>query len=379
MKKAIDYLVLFKPNFKGMDIEHRHKFIFLNSVYYLAGIITLIMSFMRWGESHVLAMMDFGFAVVSFAQLYYLHRHKEKVEFMGSLALVCSFILFYAIYLFASYNTARLSLFFLLSASALFLKGRKIGFIWMAFIILSIILGHFIYPDKTDYSNIDIFTTCLYLLALFLICDSYERIREEQNKYLAGLNAKLEKKVRQRTKKLELANKALGIEQQAFREHAFTDQLTGLNNRYKLQVIFDFEKEQVIRYHTELSFILFDIDAYKTVNDKFGHLVGDSVLKHVALILKSTVRNSDIVARWGGDEFIIITPKTSLVRTMQLAETLRQQVNQAFFSHVGHITASFGVSAFQQNDTLDTIIQRADQALHMAKKSGRNKVMAWEK
>lgn len=374
MKNLLSKFSLFNPQFSEHELDRKYKFIFLNNVFFFASVVAFFMGFIRWQQSAVMGMIDFGFSGVSMALLYYLHHHKNKIEFLGSLALGLSFILFYSIYLLAPYNTMRLSLFFLLTASAFFLKGRKKGFIWMVFILLSIIFGHFVYSIKTNYSNIDMFTTSLYLIALFFIFDNYEMIKEEQTEYLEQANTRLENEVRERTKELKKANKALEIEKQALKNISFTDQLTGLDNRYKLQELFEFEKEQTVRYKTELSIILMDLDFFKSVNDHYGHNVGDAVLKEIALILQLSVRNSDIIVRWGGEEFIIVTPKTTLEQSIHLAEKLRQEVKKTCFSNAGVITASFGVASFQKSDTLEKIIQRADQALYRAKESGRDNV-----
>ncbi|HHF7380215.1 TPA: GGDEF domain-containing protein [Legionella anisa] len=377
MKSLLNKLILFNPQFSEAEQGIRHQFIFLNNVYFFASLVAFIMGFVRWQESAVMGMIDFGFSGISIALLYYLHSHKNKIELLGSIALSLSFLLFFSIYLLAPYNTMRLSLFFLLTASAFFLKGRKKGFLWMALIITSIVLGHFISYFNTAYSLIDIFTTCVYLIALFFIFDNYELIKEEHTEYLEQTNTRLENEVRERTKELKKANKALEIEKQAFKNLSFTDQLTGLYNRYKVRDLFEFEQEQMIRYNTELSVILMDLDFFKSVNDHYGHNAGDAVLKEIALILQLVVRRSDIVARWGGEEFIIVTPKTTLEQSLNLAEKLRQQVQNTSFSNVGHITASFGIASFKKTDTLETMIQRADQALYRAKELGRDNVQSY--
>ncbi len=370
MKRLLSKLILFNPQFSEAEQGIRHQFIFLNNVYFFASLVAFIMGFIRWQESAVMGMIDFGFSGISIALLYYLHSHKNKIELLGSIALSLSFLLFFSIYLLAPYNTMRLSLFFLLTASAVFLKGRKKGFLWMVLIITSIVLGHFI----SYFNTADIFTTCVYLIALFFIFDNYELIKEEHTEYLEQANTRLENEVRERTKELKKANKALEIEKQAFKNLSCTDQLTGLYNRYKVRELFEFEQEQMIRYNTELSVILIDLDFFKSVNDRYGHNAGDAVLKEIALILQLIVRRSDIVARWGGEEFIIVTPKTTLEQSINLAEKIRQQVKSTSFSNAGRITVSFGVASFKKTDTLEAIIQRADQALYRAKESGRNNV-----
>lgn len=184
----------------------------------------------------------------------------------------------------------------------------------------------------------------------------------------------LEEEIQERTRALQQANKALETEKQLLTNLSSTDQLTGLYNRYKFEDLFEFEKNQMLRHNTKLSIILLDIDFFKSVNDTNGHNVGDAVLKELALILRASVRSSDVVVRWGGEEFIVFTPKTTLEQAQQLAETIRDNVKSTTFSHGRQLTASFGVTSFEENDELETLIQRADRALYRAKELGRDNV-----
>lgn len=160
--------------------KDRYKVVFLNSVFLLAGIVALGMGFIRRESSELMGMIDFGFAGLSFILVSYLHWHRNKVEQVSSVALTLSFGLFFAIYLLAPYNTMRLSLFFLLAAAAFFLKGRKVGRIWLVGILATIVSVHFLPYFDTGYSHIDILTTCLYLIALFIIFENYEIFKEAQ-------------------------------------------------------------------------------------------------------------------------------------------------------------------------------------------------------
>jgi signal transduction histidine kinase len=198
------------PHAAEDEQEIKHKVVFLNNVFSFAGIVAFGMGFIRWQESAVMGMMDFGFAGLVLALLFYLRRHKEKTELISSLALILAFILFFAIYLLAPYNTTRSSLFFLLSASAFFLKGRKVGFYWLIFILVSIVSVALFSQIKTAYALIDIITMSVYLIALFFIFDRYETIKDEQKERLERLNLQLEEKIQERTGELQQANQSLG-------------------------------------------------------------------------------------------------------------------------------------------------------------------------
>ena len=122
--------------------------------------------------------------------------------------------------------------------------------------------------------------------------------------------------------------------------------------------------------------ILLDIDNFKMTNDSFGHNTGDRVLVQVADIINKTIRQSDIASRWGGEEFLIFCPHTNADGGFALAEKLRTSIEKNEFEDVGYKTASFGVTHIEHGDTVQSVIQRADEALYTAKNSGKNMVMA---
>ena len=162
---------------------------------------------------------------------------------------------------------------------------------------------------------------------------------------------------------------ALSLQQQADR-----DALTGLYNRQKFDALCAAEIARGKRYATPLALIMYDIDRFKNVNDTYGHLVGDKVLVETSQTVAGRMRESDSLARWGGEEFMILAPHTDLEHALLLAEQVRAVVDDTTFSTVGRVTCSFGVTALCENDTVDKLIYRADAALYQAKRSGRNRV-----
>jgi diguanylate cyclase (GGDEF)-like protein len=118
--------------------------------------------------------------------------------------------------------------------------------------------------------------------------------------------------------------------------------------------------------------VLLDIDHFKSVNDKYGHPVGDQVLVDVARLLAEGTREVDVVGRWGGEEFLIICPDTTFDGAMAAAEKLRELISNHSFSVVGSKTASFGVATVRTNDTIPALMARADSALYLCKANGRN-------
>ena len=155
---------------------------------------------------------------------------------------------------------------------------------------------------------------------------------------------------------------------------AVTDRLTGLYNRVKLDETMTGEYDRAQRNGNPFAMILLDIDHFKKINDNHGHPAGDAVLIKLAQILTHTIRKTDIVGRWGGEEFLIISPETDGPGAANLAGKLRLSIESNVFPTVGRVTASFGVASYQQRDTITRMIERTDQALYAAKEKGRNRV-----
>ena len=157
-------------------------------------------------------------------------------------------------------------------------------------------------------------------------------------------------------------------------ELSVTDKLTGLYNRLKLDELMLVKIEAFRRYNVDFSIIILDVDNFKSVNDTYGHDVGDYVLQTIAKTLRSNIRITDIVGRWGGEEFIIICNNTNLDNSKILAEHIRKIIENTKFDKVGSKTISLGLSQFQKDDNVKTIFKRADDALYEAKTTGKNKV-----
>ncbi len=155
---------------------------------------------------------------------------------------------------------------------------------------------------------------------------------------------------------------------------ATTDQLTLAYNRVKFDEIMEREMENVKRYGRPMSVVMFDIDYFKNVNDKYGHAAGDYVLKTIADIVRINNRKTDYLVRWGGEEFIVIAPEADIKMALKAAERIRSAIESYEFKDVGTVTVSIGVTRFIEKDSAGSVVDRADQALYRAKKSGRNRV-----
>ncbi len=157
-------------------------------------------------------------------------------------------------------------------------------------------------------------------------------------------------------------------------EISITDRLTGIYNRVRLDEVLKDEHERFKRYGDPFSVILFDIDHFKNINDTHGHLIGDKVLKEIAQLTRRMVRATDVPGRWGGEEFLIVSPHSDQEGAKQLAEKLRLAIAEHDFGRAGRITASFGVATVDAQTTPDSLLKAVDDALYHAKENGRNRV-----
>ena len=176
---------------------------------------------------------------------------------------------------------------------------------------------------------------------------------------------------------LDVAAKALRRQKESAELLARTDVLTGLANRRAFDEAAQLEIQRAQRYATPLALVMADLDYFKAINDKYGHHIGDLVLQHCARILSESVRNVDLVGRWGGEEFSILMPGTDLEEAVRAAERMRAAIADApWIEGLGcGYTASFGVAAFHpESPSLFSLLGRADAALYDAKNKGRNRV-----
>ena len=184
----------------------------------------------------------------------------------------------------------------------------------------------------------------------------------------------LERMVVERTRELMEANIRLN-------ELSITDGLTGLFNQRYFLLELETEFGKALRYGRSLALLLFDIDHFKDVNDRYGHPCGDLVLKNLAKLLRGSLRSSDIAARCGGDELAILLPETNKSKAAEVAEKLRRHLEKSRFAWNGDsfsITCSIGVAAVPDRgiDNWNALLESADRSLYRAKREGRNTVVA---
>lgn len=159
------------------------------------------------------------------------------------------------------------------------------------------------------------------------------------------------------------------------------DSLTGLLNHINLKLALEREVSQAQRRDADLTFVMLDIDNFKSVNDTYGHPVGDQVIKSLARLLIQRLRKTDIAARYGGEEFAVILPDTSAEDAFRIIDDLRQQFSQISYAHINgdfSVTLSAGIAVCQANTDMESLIVEADNALYKAKDGGRNQVMIYK-
>lgn len=196
----------------------------------------------------------------------------------------------------------------------------------------------------------------------------------EKNHLLKKGNFSLEKLLEEKNHELEEKNNELEKKILEIKYLSETDTLTEISNRRKFQIEIEKEIARSNRYRHDLSFVIFDIDLFKIINDTYGHNIGDIVLKKLADVVKSQLRINDSIARWGGEEFALLLPNTNLKGACELAEKLKYHINAIDFGNKLFISCSFGVAQYHHSESIEQLFKNADTALYRAKELGRNRV-----
>lgn len=240
-------------------------------------------------------------------------------------------------------------------------------------------LENLLSPDR-----VELWSRCqviLLLMAFSLLCMLMFSRHHRMRKQLKKIKGEVEHIVDQRMNELCKKNTRLEAEimkrqkiEKELVQLATIDPLTSIPNRRKFDEALQYELSRDSRYNHALSIIFCDLDNFKKINDEHGHKVGDDALREFASLISSHTRNTDIFARWGGEEFVLLLPETDINTAVNIAEKLRIETENYRFSYIGNITASFGVTEFAQGDNEITFIKRADVALYRSKENGRNRI-----
>jgi diguanylate cyclase (GGDEF)-like protein len=260
------------------------------------------------------------------------------------------------------------------------------------------------YGSKVEYKKSSVWIANKWLAAAVLIIIIIETLiiallllntfrRKKTETSVAELNLQMEENASERTKKLEEAIEKLTAAKEfqaatatelvrLYGQQYMTsrkDRLTGLYNRVHMEEKIQEEFAYFLRNGRLFSLVISDIDFFKRVNDTFGHDAGDCLLKSIADVLQESIREFDIVARWGGEEFLFLLPEIDAEGAVILAERIRKRIEEQTYFYGNtelRATMTFGVSSIKADDTVEDVIKRADTALFDGKRNGRNRVMS---
>lgn len=253
-------------------------------------------------------------------------------------------------------------------------SGLAFGFLLTHKLVnLTKVIGEF--TDSGEYVHIDVTGND----EIATLGRAFNHMSNKINVYIQRIetdNSKLEMRVKKRTQELEKAQHNLLDMNEKLTALVVTDHLTKIYNRIKIDECLKSDYARWKRNKSVFSLMLLDIDNFKSVNDTYGHDVGDKVLVLMASLLSKIIRKIDTVGRWGGEEFMIICPETDIQGVTNLAEKLRESIASQDISDVGHITCSFGVVEIEKNESIIDMIKRSDIALYKAKDQGRNCVVS---
>lgn len=264
-----------------------------------------------------------------------------------------------------------------------FLSAGLASFFWVADAVIDVYLfqgNELFYESLIAPEPVELWMRCL-VVTMFILFGLFTKKILLVQKNITNELSLYKNQLEQRADKLEKTNSLLQryikekekIEKQ-LEYLAAVDALTSLFNRRKFDELLDHEIAREKRYQLGLSVIFCDIDNFKQVNDIHGHSVGDKILIAFASALKENLRKSDFIARWGGEEFVILITNEDAQTVKAIAEKIRNKIECCDFIEVGKLTASFGVTHCLEGDDKETIIKRADKALYQAKEYGRNRV-----
>ena len=180
-------------------------------------------------------------------------------------------------------------------------------------------------------------------------------------------------KARKRHRHLEKVNSTLRTQNYEFAELAHRDALTGAMNRHAVQSWLEQQARQVRWGHDSFSILYMDLDKFKRVNDKYGHQMGDDILREFVMVIASSILPEDRLVRWGGEEFVVFCPNTNIEQAVKKAELIRENVEKHLWVHGELLTCSIGV-AQMQNERVSETMARADEVLYLAKRNGRNRI-----
>jgi diguanylate cyclase (GGDEF)-like protein len=306
------------------------------------------------------------FGLLMFVVLFFNARKKYEVASVW-VNIVAGFPVFVILWLFMGKDIGNHYLFVvfaILPLVTIYNRSKRCMIFFSSFNIafLLLMLNHVPQNNLTAYIPADIVTVfyyfslifsltlmiVLFLLYTFLI-DRYEKDLLEKSNNLQRLYEEVSRLARE-------------------------DSLTGAFNRRKMDELIQAESVRSDRYKTFFSMIIFDLDDFKEINDRYGHDVGDGVLKQLIEVVRADLRSVDAIGRWGGEEFVILLPGIKIHQAVYVAQRVLKTIDKTEFSGGIHVTASFGVAQRMAGESFENFYRRLDQAMYKAKSNGKNQV-----
>jgi diguanylate cyclase (GGDEF)-like protein len=344
-------------------------------------IVAFIISFLAifWGSGYFAlgkpysAAIPLGYALISFLNItYYLYtKHFEFFRFSQLLLIFClPFSLMWSLGGFSNGSVVMIWA-FLTPLAAMFFADIKHATHWVYAFLIMTVFSAFIddYLQQTISPLSDTAITVFFMLnmgfgfgCIFLVLNYF--VKEREAAYALTLKAK---------KELECSNQKLQENEKKIKKLLMTDWLTGIANRRYLDQRLQSELDKFHRHGNSLSLIMADLDNFKKINDNHGHAIGDEVIKAFTQVMQNNIRSTDLISRYGGEEFIIMLPETSQAGAEDLAERIRVAMEAEKIEGVsGKVTASFGITIAKEKDTFESLLRRADHAMYESKDKGRN-------
>ena len=330
------------------------------------GIVAFVMSGIDFFfYSRELALLELVFAVTSLLLLLFAVSNKLRYSFSSRIFIFFMALPIYWNLLYSSSAIESTILFIFLPIVTIILRPlREVVFFAILF------GGSFLYISllgigAADFTAIELFKliSMQALISFFVIIyvqtnKNYQDVISKQSEALQDANTKLAELYKERE------------------TEAYTDALTGLTNRLAMMHRLEYLYARYKRQKEIFSFVLFDVDYFKKVNDTYGHQMGDEVLKEVAQITLKSVREVDTAARYGGEEFVLLLPQTNALSAVDIAGRIRKSMQETIKLDDKSVTASFGVIEIKEGMSIAELINLADQALYKAKAAGRNQVIS---
>jgi diguanylate cyclase (GGDEF)-like protein len=321
--------------------------------------------------------------------LYAFSTIQEGINagFVIGMVILLELSVFFLLFVFAAQwiGVLEASFYYVMVASLLLLVGVQIHMLYLkgvlspdklGFLINSLVLWLVIYQLGSflalPFRHTRRLLVIIWVGMVLIIMDSVLTLRPPEEwrysyliSWVAGLGALL------------MASLQIHWLGQRQRHQATTDSLTGLANRHQLADLLTHYYERAMAQQGSFTIMLIDIDYFKSINDNYGHAVGDQVLKEVAAAIMQQIGGNNQVGRWGGDEFLVLLEDANLHTAQQAAERIRAALDRCIIVGDVHITVSIGVHAYRVGQSIEDTLACADQALYLVKQAGRNQVGIW--